>query len=376
MTYDYVIVGSGLTGAVLARLLTDAGRSVVVLDRRYHCGGNVHDFKHASGIRVHTYGPHYFRTNSDSLWEFVNRFSSFYSYEARIRTFVDGQHEHWPVTRSYIERLLGDIWNTGFDGQPQNFEEASLSMMPREIYDRFVRGYSQKQWGVDPRQLSAELARRFDVREDNETRLCRHKYQGIPVSGYAGLMTSMLDGIPLVLDCDFLKRQDEFEYRFGLIYTGPIDEFFNYRFGKLKYRGQKRIHSFHGDQDYIQPCGQVNYPDPSDGDHIRSLEWKHMMAASELAGVRGTLLTREVTVTPTDPNRYEYPFPDTVNAELYRKYRALADSIPDLLICGRLGEYRYFDMDQAIARAFVLAEKEFGVTVHETEDKALLATGS
>jgi UDP-galactopyranose mutase len=249
-------------------------------------------------------------------------------------------------------------------------------MMPREIYDRFVRGYSQKQWGVDPRELSADLARRFDVREDNETRLCRHKYQGIPTRGYARFMEAMLDGIPMVLDCDYLRRKDEFQYRCGLIYTGPIDEFFGFKFGKLKYRGQERRHTYHKDSDFLQPCGQVNFPDPADGDHIRSLEWKHMMAANELAGVRGTVLTKEVTVTPTDPNKYEYPFPDQANAALYKQYRTLAGSTADLLVCGRLGEYRYFDMDQAIARAFVLAEKNFGVRTQETEDNMLQAAGA
>ena len=372
MITDYVIVGSGLTGAVLARLLTDAGRSVIVLDRRSHVGGNVHDHTHESGIRVHTYGPHYFRTNSDAIWEFVNRFASFFKYEARIRTFVDGQFEHWPVTAEYIHRLLGDEWVPAFSGEATNFEEASLSMMPQAIYEKFVKCYSQKQWGVEPRMLSADLARRFDVREDNETRLCRHKHQGIPVDGYASFTSRMLDGIDVVTDCDYLQNRDAYDFRKKLIFTGPIDEFFDFDFGKLKYRGQERRHEFREEKDFVQPCGQVNYPHPADGPHIRCLEWKHMMPPDSIEEISGTLLTREITVTPVDPNRFEYPFPDQPNAALYAKYRERASTLPNVLVCGRLGEYRYYDMDQAIARAFVLGRKSLGLTVRELEDDALV----
>jgi UDP-galactopyranose mutase len=365
---DYVIVGSGLTGAVLARLLTDAGRDVVVVDRRTHSGGNVHDQRHPSGVRIHTYGPHYFRTNSDRLWEFVTRFSDFYPYEARLKTFVDSKFESWPVTSSYIRRTVGDNWQPEFRGTPANFEEASLSMMPRLIYEKFVREYSRKQWGVDPQRLAPDLARRFDVREDNETRLSRHKYQGIPEHGYAHFMRQLLKGIPLVLDCDYLKHRGAFEHRRRLIFTGPIDEFFGFDQGKLMYRGQKREHEYHADREWMQPCGQVNFPCPNDGPHIRAMEWKHMVPPEERNAIRGTVVTRETTMTPTDPNQYEYPFPDQANSLLYAQYRNRLPALPDVLVCGRLGEYRYFDMDQAIARAFVLAKREFDVLVPDLEE--------
>lgn len=357
MTPEYVIVGSGLTGAVIARLLTDAGRSVVVVDRRSHLGGNVHDHVHASGIRVHTYGPHYFRTNSDEIWEFVTRFSPFYRYEACIKSFVDSRHENWPIAGSYIRRTIGDGWKPVFRETPANFEEASLAMMPRQIYEKFVRGYSEKQWGVPANELSADLAKRFDVREDDEPRLCRHRYQGIPSLGYAGLMRHMLAGIDVMLDCDYLRNREAFPYSRQLIFTGPIDEFFDFDLGRLRYRGQRREHTFRHDVDFVQPCGQVNYPEPESGPHIRQLEWKHMMRPEETRGIRGTLLTREITVDPENPNDYEYPFPDRANAALYARYRQRAEAMPWLLLCGRLGEYKYYDMDQAIARAMVLAQR-------------------
>src|ERR1041385_4292581 len=354
---DYLVVGSGLTGAVIARVLVDAGRSVLVLDRRSHAGGNVHDHLHKSGIRVHTYGPHYFRTNDPELWAFVNRFARFYNYEASLKSLVDGNYENWPIAESYIRRTVGDHWKPEFTGQPRNFEESCLSMMPKLVYEKFVKGYNEKQWGVPANTLSSSLAKRFDVRGDDEPRLMRHKYQGLPEDGYAALMKQILNGIPLVLGCDYLKQRSDFRANILTVFTGPIDEYFRYDLGHLKYRGQIREHQYLPDTEFAKPCGQVNNPDAANGPHIRTLEWKHMMPSDPLNPLRGTLLTREVTVTPADPNDFEYPFPDEPNASLFREYQERARSIPGLLVCGRLGEYRYYDMDQAIARAMLLAKR-------------------
>ncbi|MBZ5705184.1 MAG: NAD(P)-binding protein [Acidobacteriia bacterium] len=354
---DYVIVGSGLTGGTIARFLADAGRDVIVLERRAHLGGNVHDHKHPSGVRIHTYGPHYFRTGSEEIWEFVNRFASFYKYEAVVKSQVDGQIENWPIAASYIRRSVGKDWKPSFTGTPANFEEASLAMMPELVYRKFVKGYSEKQWGVNATELSADLARRFDVREDDEPRLMRHKYQGIPREGYAEFTKNILSGIPVVLHFDYLKHRDRIKARKLLVFTGPIDEFFGYDMGRLRYRGQRREHSYLPGHDLVQPCGQVNNPDPSNGPYIRTLEWKHMMPPEEIPNIKGTVLTREYTYSPENPNHQEYPFPDRQNQELYQQYRARAEAIPGLLVCGRLGEYRYYDMDQAIGRAMMLARQ-------------------
>lgn len=357
MDAEFLIVGSGLTGSVIARELADAGRSVLVLERRQHAGGNVHDADHESGIRIHSYGPHYFRTNDDDLWSFVSRFDAFYRYEASLKSWVDGRYENWPIAGSYIRRTLGERWTPDFIGKPGNFEEASLAMMPRAVYEKFVKGYTEKQWGVPARDLSANLARRFDVRQDDEARLVRHRHQGIPDKGYARFMLNMLDGIQLLTGVDYLKYRSQFAANRLTVFTGPIDEFFDFDLGRLGYRGQVRAHEYLPDVEFHQPCGQVNNPDPANGPHIRTVEWKHIMPPDAAAKIHGTVITRETTVTPDNPEDYEYPFPDEKNARLFRRYRERARQTADVLICGRLGEYRYYDMDQAIARARMLARR-------------------
>ncbi|MCL5030025.1 MAG: NAD(P)-binding protein [Bacteroidetes bacterium] len=354
---DYLIVGSGLTGGTIARMLQDSGREVLVLERRNHIGGNVHDHFHPSGIRVHTYGPHYFRTNSDRLWEFVNRFSSFYKYEASLKSFVDGNFENWPIAGSYIKKEIGENWKPSFEGNPENFEEASLKIMPELIYKKFVKGYTEKQWGIKASELSADLAKRFDVMEDDEPRLMRHKYQGIPANGYAEFTKNLIDGIPVILNFDFLQNQEMFDVRKKLIFTGPIDEYYNFELGKLEYRGQKRIHSYFEDKDFYQPCGQVNYPSPEQGNFIRILEWKHILPTEYSKRIKGTVITKEIPFSPQNPNDYEYPFPSSRNQTLFKKYVQRAQADDKLIICGRLGEYKYYDMDQAIARAISIANK-------------------
>lgn len=358
MRPSYLIVGSGLTGAVIARILCEAGECVLVVDRRSHMGGNVFDYAHESGIRVHKYGPHYFRTTNENIWQFVNRFATFYRYEACIKSHVNGLYENWPVAASYIRRTIGDQWAPEYTGPRTNFEQAALSLMPRAVYELFVKEYNEKQWGVSATDLAAELCTRFDIRFDDDPRLTpKHKYQGIPAEGYAGMMARMLDGIPVLLHFDYLADRTLFQPRMMTIYTGPIDAFFEYTLGRLKYRGQQRTTTYLPDVDRYQLTGQINEPRHAGGPHIRTLEWKHIMQPALAARIKGTVITREVTVTPTNPDEYEYPFPDESNRQLYLRYRAMADSLGDVLICGRLGEYKYYDMDHAIARSMMLAKR-------------------
>lgn len=366
------MVGSGLTGATIARILADSGYRVLVLERRRHLGGNVHDHAHESGIRIHTYGPHYFRTSSDRIWEFVSRFADFYPFEAILMSEIDGCLEHWPIQEDYIARSVGTRWSPSFFGVPGNFTEASLAMMPELVYEKFVHGYTQKQWGVEPRTLSAALAGRFDVRS-GDVRLKGSRYQGIPRGGYAAFMSRMLEGIPVVTGCDFLSDGSEFEVRRLTFFTGPIDEYFGFDLGKLSYRGQRRAHRYLPDADWHQPVPQVNHPDV-DVPAIRTLEWKHMMEPELRQTLAGTVITTETPYSPTDPTAYEYPFPDDANKRLYERYRERADAIPGLVICGRLGEYRYYDMDQAIGRALGIAKRVVeGVPAREYVPAALPA---
>lgn len=360
MRPDYLIVGSGLTGATIARTLADAGREVLIVERRSHLGGNVHDHTHESGIRVHAYGPHYFRTSSEEIWEFANRFGKFYPYQARVMTQVDGRLEQWPVTREFIKRICPG-WQPGKSGDDRrNFKEAALAKMPPEVYHLLVKGYTEKQWGVPAHTLDASLCKRFEIREDDDPRLTPNaKHQGIPDDGYAEWMRRMISGIPVILNYDWSKRRSEITPRKLLIFTGPIDEFFGFTFGKLAYRSQMRETHYLPKTDEWQPCGQVNDPRPDTG-YIRTLEWKHMMPPRLAERISGTVVTRERPFTPADPNDYEYPFPNAANQELYRAYRRKADAwgaVHRVLFCGRLGEYRYLDMDQAMGRALVLARR-------------------
>jgi UDP-galactopyranose mutase len=197
------------------------------------------------------------------------------------------------------------------------------------------------------------------VHEDDDPRLKQHRYQGLPVEGYAALMRNMLRGVPVISDCDYLQNRGDFAHRKQLVFTGPIDEFFRFELGRLTYRCQHREHEWIPNVKFAQPSCQVNNPAP-DGRHIRTLEWKHMMATELQQGISGTLITRETAQFPSKPDEYEYPFPDRANAQLYQKYLQRARNTPGLLICGRLGEYRYYDMDQAIARAMTLADGMLG----------------
>lgn len=358
-SWDYIIVGSGLTGATIARFLHDAGVKVLVVERRNHVGGNVYDHLHSSGIRVHTYGPHLFRTNSDAVWSWIQRFGEFYRYEHEVLTEVDGRLECWPIQAEYLTRQVGEHWQPDYMGDVNNFEEASLSMMPRIVFEKFVKPYSEKQWGVPAHSLAATLAGRFDVRTDGDKRLKQCKYQGLPLYGYAALMKQVLKGIPVLLYCDYLENRTDFTAQHGIIYTGPIDALFNYRFGKLRYRTQERSEMFHPHTDYALEGAVINYPGKELGKKIRAVEWKRLMPHRRAEAISGTLITEEEPRDARDPDEFEYPFQDHENLQRAVRYRELADHTKDVICCGRLGNYSYYDMTDAISQAMFQAQLLF-----------------
>lgn len=358
--YDHVVVGSGLTGGVIARLLSDAGRRVLLVERRRQIGGNVADAVHPSGIRYNTHGPHYFRTSSRRIWEFVSRFAEFYPYEARLRALVDGREEQWPVSGEYIRRTTGGGWKPEeHTREPAaNFEAAVLRKMPAHAYTHFVRDYTEKQWGRPASSLSASLAARIQVRHDDDPRLTpRHIYQGLPREGYSALVTRLTAGIDIELGTAYEDVGGLIRARGTTVFTGAIDEYFGFVLGRLEYRAQQRETVYEPGHDRVQSVAQMNLPQHASGPAIRSVEWTHLLEPAARARVRGTLVTREVPRAARQTDDAEYPVPDATNAALYERYRALAAGLPDVVFCGRLGEYRYLDMDQAIGRAMLMARR-------------------
>lgn len=352
---DFVIVGSGLTGSTIARILADHHQDAIVVERKNHIAGNVYDYRHESGARIHKYGPHYFRCGSEKIWRFVNRFAGFYEWSAVIASRVDGTYLNWPVQQSVIERVAGTTWNL-FKGEPRNFEEACLSRMPVPVYELLIKGYTEKQWGVRCVDLDSQLAARITVHKANTTPALTpdRRWNALPVGGYTELVRSMLDGIPVMTGYDYLANRHRVIANKLLVFTGPIDEFFGYKYGRLKYRAQLRSVEYLPHIEQYQPYVQVNYPHAQES-RIRTIEWKHLMREHDRKRVQGTVVTHETPFTPDDPYDYEYPFPDVTNQTLFRRYRKDADGLANVVICGRLGEYRYYDMDQAIGRAMGLA---------------------
>lgn len=356
MKADFVIVGAGLTGSTIARILTDHDQNVILLDRKNHLAGNVFDYRHESGAMIHKYGPHYFRCGSEKIWSFLNRFTEFYDWSAKLLSKVNGEYLNWPVNQDYIEKIAGKNWEV-FKGEPANFEEACLAKMPGQLYELFIKGYTEKQWGVKATELDKELAVRITINKSNVNSLTpHHKWNALPRNGYTEMVKNMIGEIPLELEYDYLQHKEKVAANKMLIFTGPIDEFFGYKYGKLKYRGQNRRIEHLENIEQHQPSIQVNYPNPEDP-RIRTIEWKHLMHADEKNKVKGTLLTHETPFTPENSVNFEYPFPDKINKHLYEQYKAEADNLNNVLICGRLGEYRYYDMDQAIGRAMKLASE-------------------
>lgn len=317
MNVDYVIVGAGLSGAVIARELFDAGREVMVVDRRPWIGGNVRDDMLPCGIRYNYYGPHYFRTNDHRLWDYVHRFTDMRRWEARVQTSIGGSLRRWPL-RTVDQHLKKDA----------------------------IDHYNRKMWGRVPPQ---EAVNRIETRaDDTDDRLTTHKYQGLPRDGYTAMVEAMLKDIPIRLGIDWTIAREPVPRKL-LIFTGSIDQLFGYRLGRLRYRGQQReTMSFSGQH---QPVVQVNYPHPSVR-HIRSIEWNHTM--EEPSWWFGSMVTKETPIEAVSLDQREYPVGDSANQRLHKAYTELLDD--HTIVCGRLGRYRYLDMDQAIAAARVTAE--------------------
>jgi UDP-galactopyranose mutase len=361
--YDYLIVGAGFAGSVLAeRLAAAAGKKVLILDRRSHVGGNAYDGYNDDGLRVHRYGPHIFHTNSKDVFEYLSRFTAWRRYEHRVLASVDGQLVPIPINLNTINQLYGLSLNS-FEmkeflasvAEPREVvrtsEDVVLSQVGRELYEKFFRGYTRKQWGLDPSELDASVTARVPTRTNRDDRYFDDTYQSMPLHGYTRMFERMLDhpNIHVLLHTDFADIDGVIPYR-ELIYTGPIDEFFDYRYGKLPYRSLRFEHQTL-DVEWVQPVAVVNYP--NEHPYTRTTEYKHLTGQTHPK----TALTYEYPCDDGDPY---YPVPRPENTALYRQYKALAEETPGVWFVGRLATYKYYNMDQVVAQALATFAKITG----------------
>jgi UDP-galactopyranose mutase len=381
--FDCLIVGAGFAGSVLAeRLAAGSGQRVLLIDRRPHIGGNAFDHYDADGILVHRYGPHVFHTNAPHVAAYLSRFTRWRAYEHRVLAQVDGTLVPIPINLTTINRLYG------LSLQPaeakaflaaraetvatiRTSEDVVVSQVGRELYEKFFRGYTRKQWGMDPSELDKAVTSRVPTRTNTDDRYFGDSFQKMPLHGYSRMFENMLDhrNIKIMLNVDC--REIEHEVRYDrLIYTGPIDEFFDYRFGKLPYRS---LHFRHEtlDQEIFQSVAVVNYPS-DEVPHTRITEYKHLTGQKHSK----TSITYEYPAAEGDPY---YPVPRVENAALFRRYQILADAMPHVTFVGRLATYRYYNMDQVVAQAlstYARLVKAQALPLSPAEPTIALRTGS
>ena len=364
MKYDYLIVGAGLFGAVFARAATDAGRRVLVIDRRDHVGGNIYT-EDVEGINVHKYGAHIFHTNDKAVWEYVTRFAEFnrytnspvanykgelYSLPFNMYTF----NAMWGVTTPDEARAkIAEQRAAAGIEEPKNLEEQAISLVGTDIYEKLVRGYTEKQWGRPCDQLPAFIIRRLPVRFTFDNNYFNALYQGIPIGGYTAMVDRMLDGIEVRLGVDYLDCRDKLRpLADKVVYTGPIDSYFDFCYGPLGYRSV-RFETELLDTENFQGNAVINYTD-RETPYTRIIEHKHF----EFGSQPRTVISREYSQEWHPGIEPYYPINDEKNGALYLKYKQLADSEDGVIFGGRLAEYRYYDMDAVIASALSVAERE------------------
>ncbi len=358
--HDYVIVGAGYAGAVCARQLADAGKKVLVLDRRSHIAGNAYDEKDEHGILIHPYGPHIFHTNSKKVFEYLSRFTDWRFYEHRVLARVKGEYYPIPINRLTINKVFGvnlkeeevELFLDGKrvpKGSIKTSEDVVLNSVGPELCEMFFRGYTKKQWDLDLSQLSAGVAARIPTRTNDDDRYFADTYQLMPVDGYTAMFERMLDSpnIEIQLNVDYLANREKWHCE-KVIYTGPVDAFYGCCYGRLPYRSLRFEHQHLNNVDFLQTVGTVNYP--NEEAFTRVTEFKHLTGQK----VAGTSIVKEYSQADGDPY---YPVPNPANEALYKKYQEKADAESNVYFVGRLAQYRYYNMDQVVASALSLVEK-------------------
>jgi UDP-galactopyranose mutase len=359
--YDYLIVGAGFAGSVLAeRLAAGLGKRVLLIDRRTHIGGNAYDHLDDAGVMVHRYGPHIFHTNAERIVQYLSRFTEWRDYEHRVLAQVGEHRVPIPINLTTLNTLYGLSLT---ESQAEEFlasraepvaairtsEDVVVSQIGRELYELFFRGYTRKQWGLDPSELDKSVTSRVPTRTTTDDRYFADTFQMMPRDGYTRMFERMLDHpqIDLLLGTDFSEVRDQVAYR-HLVYSGPIDEYFDYCFGKLPYRSLRFQHETHN-QPQFQPVAVVNYPSEA-VPYTRITEYKHLTGQTHPL----TSISYEFPCADGDPY---YPVPRPENAELYKRYRTLAEATPNVTFLGRLGTYKYYNMDQVIGQALALYQR-------------------
>ncbi|HEY9891506.1 MAG TPA: UDP-galactopyranose mutase [Candidatus Sericytochromatia bacterium] len=354
--FDYLIVGAGFAGSVLAERLAQSGKKILIIDTRSHIGGNAYDHYDNSGILVHKYGPHIFHTNSRNVFEYLSNFTEWRPYEHRVLASVDGQLVPMPINLDTINKLYG-LKLTSFQleeffasvaepkEQIRTSEDVVVSKVGRELYEKFFRNYTRKQWDIDPSELDKSVTARVPTRTNRDDRYFTDTYQAMPLHGYTRMFEKMLShpNIKIMLNTDYREIQSIIPYR-EMIYTGPVDGFFDYRYGKLPYRSLEFKHETLNSPVH-QTAPVVNYPN----EHLytRVTEFKYLTGQEH----QKTSIVYEYPRAEGDPY---YPVPRPENTELYKQYKALADATPGVHFVGRLATYKYYNMDQVVAQALTI----------------------
>lgn len=359
--YDWLVVGAGFAGSVMAeRLARDAGKRVLVIDRRDHIAGNAFDRADAAGILMHEYGPHIFHTNSQDVFDYLSGFTDWRPYEHRVLGQVGDQQVPIPINRTTLNALYG--LSLASDEEAQRYydevaepiddirtsEDVVVAQVGRHLYETFFRGYTRKQWGLDPSELDKSVTARVPARTDTDDRYFTDKFQAMPAEGYTAMFERLLDhpNITVLTGTEFADvGREGFE---GVVYTGPIDEFYDYRFGKLPYRSLRFDHQTL-DCEQFQPVGTVNYPG-EDVPWTRITEYKHLTGQE----APQTSITYEYSSATGDPF---YPIPRAENQAIYKRYQTLALAEPDVVFVGRLATYRYYNMDQVVGQALATYQR-------------------
>lgn len=358
--FDYLIVGAGFAGSVLAeRLASVADKKVLLIDQRNHIGGNAFDYYNTDGILIHKYGPHIFHTNSKTIVDYLGEFTEWRPYEHRVLASVDGQLVPIPINLNTINELYGlklcsDTIEQFFESKAEKVdkvrtsEDVVISRVGRELYEKFFRGYTKKQWDLDPSELDASVTARVPVRTNRDNRYFTDTYQVMPLHGYTKMFENMLShpNIKVMLNTDYREIADVVPYK-NLIYTGPIDEYFNFCYGKLPYRSINfKFETL--DMEKFQATGTINYP--NDYAYTRITEFKYLTGQQH----RKTSVVYEYPSAEGDPY---YPIPRPENAEIYKKYESLAATMTNTYFTGRLATYKYYNMDQVVAQSLTLFKK-------------------